>query len=84
MEKIKSYFTSHPEFFGFVFIGIGILLIVGVICNWDWILEGDGRVFNIAWFSNVFGRTAARIIYGILGLLFILIGLIWFVLYSGF
>lgn len=81
-QKIQQFFKESPEYGGLIPMAVGLLLIVGAVCNWSWVLEGDGRVFNLAWLSNFMGRTFARITCGIFGIILIALGIIWFIIYS--
>jgi hypothetical protein len=77
-EKTGDFWENlNPLWGAIIFITIGFLVLLGAILNWNWVFEDDGRVFNIAWISNVFGRTVARILMGALGIL-ISVGGIWF------
>ncbi|NDV68302.1 immunity 17 family protein [Dysgonomonas sp. 25] len=79
METIQEYFQSSPKHFGFVIIGLGILLIVASIMKWKWLTEGgDGKVFNDTWFIGMFGKKKLRILYAVIGVVLILIGIAWF------
>lgn len=83
MEKVNKYFSASPGLFGYVIIVLGIMLITGAVRDWNWLLEGgDGKVFNITWFIDTFGRKAARVMYGITGGVCILIGIAWIYIYA--
>ena len=82
METIISelYNTLVKEY-GYLLVAAGgLLLLLGAILNWDWVLEGDGRMINIAWISNQFGRNVARIIVGINGCIILVLGVTMFFL----
>lgn len=73
----EDFLSKFPkEYLGFVFVAFGAIILVGAWLDWDWILEGDGTIMNIAWISNTFGRKVARIIMGIGGGLIMAIGII--------
>lgn len=81
MEKEQDIFSKFPkEYVGLVGVAVGLLFLLGAILNWDWVLQGDGRCFNIAWVCNTFGRKTARILVGISGSVIILCGIVLFVL----
>ncbi|QIU96679.1 Imm17 family immunity protein [Bacteroides faecium] len=82
MEAINSqFFSKLCKEYGYLFIAAsGLLILLGAILNWDWVLEGDGRMMNIAWVSNKFGRTVARILVGISGSVLLVIGILMFFL----
>lgn len=46
MEAINSEFFSRLcKEYGYLFIAAsGLLFLLGAILNWDWVLEGDGRI----------------------------------------
>ena len=76
-EQIKEFFRTNPSCAGLIPIIFGAIIIIGAVCNWNWVLEGDGSDFNLAWLSNLKGRTYARVVCGLFGLLLIILGLIW-------
>lgn len=75
-EKIQS----NPSLAGLFIAGVGVALLIAVIMDADWILEGGNGFFNIASISKYFGRNTARILMGILFIILIGSGLIfwWF------
>ena len=82
METRNSelYSTLVKEY-GYLLVAAGgLLFLLGAILNWDWVLEGDGRMINMAWISNQFGRNVARIIVGIIGGIILVLGVIMFFL----
>jgi uncharacterized membrane protein len=82
MERIQEFFQSSPEYFGFVLVVLGLLLIIAAIRKWKWLTEGgDGGVFNDTWIVGVFGTKNLRRFYTILGVVLILIGVAWFFLW---
>lgn len=81
MEKEQDIFSKLPkESVGVVIAASGALILIGAIHNWDWVFEGAGRCFNIAWACNTFGRKTARILMSIGGSVIILCGIMLFVL----
>ena len=83
MESIQELFQSSPKHFGFVIIGLGLLLIIAAILKWKWLTEGgDGKVFNDTWFIGMFGKKKLRILYVVIGSILILIGIAWFFIHS--
>ena len=60
METLEKYFAENPSNYGFLLIFVGSLICYGAYKNWGWIFQGDGRVINIAWISDTFGRSTAR------------------------
>lgn len=51
-------------------IGIGIFALCGAIMDWDWFMNHRKARF----FVQIFGRTGARIFYGLLGTAIIIAG----------
>lgn len=81
MEKEQTIFSNLPkECGGLAIIICGLLFLIGAIRDWDWVLEGNGRAFNLAWVSNTFGRKIARILVGILSSVIIMCGIVLVVL----
>lgn len=78
MENFLSKFPK--EYMGFIFVAFGAIILIGAWLNWDWVLEGNGKIMNIAWISDTFGRTTARVIMGIGGVLITIIGIVIFCL----
>lgn len=53
----------------FIFVIAGLITIAGSILNWDWFFESRKvRIIN-----SLFGRTAARVFYIIIGVIIITI-----------
>lgn len=83
MEKIGDFFNdlfekikSNPALAGYVISGLGVVLLIAVIMDADWMLEGGNGFFNIATISRMFGRGIARILMGIVSVLIIIAGLL--------
>ncbi|MEM8780999.1 MAG: immunity 17 family protein [Cyanobacteria bacterium P01_G01_bin.49] len=55
---------------GLLVIAGGIFALCGAILNWDWYMNHRKARF----FVKIFGRTGARIFYGILGVGLIILG----------
>jgi len=58
--------------FGLILVAFGIFSICGAVFDWDWFINSRKARFFVA----IFGRTGARIFYGILGLVIIVIGVL--------
>ncbi|HUE98612.1 MAG TPA: hypothetical protein VMN99_05120 [Anaerolineales bacterium] len=54
---------------GFVFVGIGILIMLGAALNWG-IVSRPGKLLN-----RIFGDTVARIIYFAAGIFLFVVGI---------
>ncbi|MFL0095259.1 Imm17 family immunity protein [Tenacibaculum maritimum] len=83
MEKFSSFFDnlfnnirSNPSLAGFVISGIGGIMLIAVIMDADWMLEGGNGFFNIASISNYFGRNIARVLMAFLSIIIIAAGLL--------
>lgn len=57
---------------GIIVILVGLFTLGGAIGNWDWFMNNRRARFFVA----ILSRTGARIFYGILGALFVLLGLL--------
>ena len=58
--------------FGLILVAFGIFSICGAAFDWDWFINSRKARFFVA----ILGRTGARIFYGILGLVIIVIGVL--------
>lgn len=67
--------NNTPALAGLVIAGIGLFMLIAVILDADWMLEGGNGFFNIATISRMFGRKIARIIIAIPCILLIIAGL---------
>lgn len=59
---------EDPTFTGFLFVGIGILIMVGAALNWG-IVSRPGKLLN-----RIFGDTVARVIYFVAGIFLFVVG----------
>ena len=62
---------------GLVSAAIGLFSLMGAIKNWDWYFNN----YKARGLVAIFGRNGARIFYGILGVIFIALGV--FVAFGG-
>lgn len=53
-----------------LFVGCGIFSILASVKNWDWFFNNH----KARPFVRIFGRTGARIFYGLLGIFIIFVG----------
>ncbi len=81
MENLAEYFSKNQHVFGLLLVAVGGFLLLAVVLDWDWILEGGNGPFNIASISKYFGRNVARILMGILSCVIIASGLAYFFLF---
>ncbi len=60
---------------------LGIFLILAAKYQWDWLFDGpSGKMFTIQWFHNHLGPKAGRIMTALVGVAFILIAGLVFVI----
>lgn len=83
MEKISEFFDNlfadiqnNPSLAGYLMACTGVILLIAVLMDADWMLEGGNGFFNIASISKMFGRGVARILMGIVCVLIIIAGLL--------
>jgi flagellar biosynthesis protein FlhB len=86
MEQIKEFLTANPQYFGILFVIIGVGGLLGSIFDWNWIFGDVSPVtYNLkkidGW-VNMFGRKTARVIFGIISSFVILAGIVWFWIYA--
>lgn len=55
----------HPHYGYLIAAGGCTLFLIGLILDWDWVVEPGGGYFNIAYWIRVFGRKTVRIFLGI-------------------
>jgi endoglycosylceramidase len=57
---------------GLIFVAAGIFSICGAAFDWDWFINS----YKARFFVTIFGRTGARIFYGLLGIVIVVMGLL--------
>ncbi len=62
---------------GLFIAGIGLVMLIGVLMDADWMLEGGNGRHNIASISRRYGRKTARVLMGLLAGAFLAGGLIF-------
>ena len=84
IENIRAWMHNNPGIFGkmvsVAFLAFGILVVIGAIKNWDWIFKPDASYQNkwtIGQMSRYLGRSTARIIGFIGGVILIIAGSVW-------
>ncbi|AEH02099.1 immunity 17 family protein [Lacinutrix sp. 5H-3-7-4] len=82
MEQITEIMTSNPQYGYLLGAGVFLFIIIGLILDWDWVVEPGGGYFNIAYFINAFGRKTVRIVYGLIMLIGIIICLFGYFTYN--
>lgn len=55
---------------GLILIAAGVFSICGAAYDWEWFMNHHKARF----FVTIFGRTGARILYGVLGIAFVVMG----------
>lgn len=58
---------------GLIFVAAGAFSICGAAFDWDWFLNS----YRARFFVAILGRTGARVFYGLLGLGFIVLGVLF-------
>ncbi len=58
---------------GLIFIAIGVFALCGAGFDWEWFMNHRKARF----FTWMFGRTGARIFYGLLGVVLIVVGFLF-------
>ena len=87
IDKLQAYLTEHPEYFGVLFVVFGVVLLVAAIRGSKWLFEKDvsGVTYSLkkidGWI-NMFGKKAARVYVGISGVVVIIAGVAWFLIYA--
>jgi uncharacterized membrane protein YuzA (DUF378 family) len=59
---------EEPAITGYLFVGIGILIMIGAALNWG-IVSRPGKLLN-----RIFGDTVARVIYFVAGIFLLVVG----------
>jgi hypothetical protein len=76
-EKIGALLSKDPHNFGWFVLGVGVFILVASIFNWNWIFEGRSvNLQKIEGIANIFGRNAARVYFGLVGIACIVAGII--------
>jgi hypothetical protein len=58
---------------GLIFVAIGVFALCGAGFDWEWFMNHRKARF----FTSIFGRTGARIFYGLLGVGFVVLGVLF-------
>lgn len=75
-ESLFENIRNNGTVAGLVIAGLGLVLLIAVLMNASWMLEGGNGFFNIATISKMFGRTTARVLMGVLSVIIIVAGLL--------
>jgi len=82
-DNAANYFKSHPALIGVFVALVGLFLLLGSIFNWNWIFgDVSSTTYSIGKLDgliNLFGRKTARVIFGAISSVIILLGvlIIW-------
>lgn len=82
IDKVQAYFQNSPNQFGWVLVAVGVVFLWGSIQKWEWVFQGDGRLFNIAWLREQFGDRAAQIAFGLFSVILIIVGIGWVIIFK--
>lgn len=66
--------------FPWVLIAFGIIVIIGNVLDWDWIVRPTGRLKHTIiymFFEGKWGRKGVRVLQGIIGAMIILVGIMY-------
>jgi hypothetical protein len=79
-DKIQQFFANSPTAFGALIAFIGLFLFWGSVFDWNWIFGDVSRTTysarKIDGLINLFGRKAARIIFGAFSFFIFLVGVL--------
>lgn len=82
MEKLQDFFYKNPHYFGLFFIAAGLVLLLGALLDWDWVIQTGEGPFDLLKLSQRFGRGTARVVMGIIAVLAITCGVFYFLFYT--
>lgn len=71
-EKITAVLQNHWEWMTLI---IGVLLLIGAICNWNWLCNPAGKPD-----SHRYGRGSRRVIFFLLGIVLIVVSIMTLVM----
>ena len=89
IEKIQQFFTNNPIAIGVLIVLTGLFLFLGAVFDWNWMFGNVSKVNydegKIDGLVNLFGRKAARVIFGAFSFFVFLLGIfvIWLSLKKG-
>ncbi|MBS9773974.1 MAG: hypothetical protein KGV59_02290 [Tenacibaculum sp.] len=76
-----EYLRENPKWAGLVIAGFGLIMLISLIINADWMLEGNGGFWSMADKIEIFGKKTMRIVIAIPCIGLIIAGLLIFFLY---
>ena len=81
-ETIKQTVSANPELLGILFALVGLLIFVGAILRWEWVIGSSTSGNRIR--TDVFGMIiyklfGRRVFFILTGLVIMLAGAAWFI-----
>lgn len=64
MEQITDFVSANPQYGYLIVAGLFLIVLIGLLLDWDWVVEPGGGYFNIAYFIEMFGRKTVRLVMG--------------------
>ncbi|MBL8797815.1 MAG: immunity 17 family protein [Planctomycetia bacterium] len=61
------------NWYGLLFVAIGLFSATAAACDWEWFMTH----YKARFFVSIFGRTGARIFYVLIGLGFVVLGVLF-------
>ena len=61
INSFQEFMEVNPHYGYLIAVAAFTLFLVGVILNWDWVVEPGGGYFNIEYWIRTFGRKTVRI-----------------------
>ncbi|MFR5495005.1 MAG: immunity 17 family protein [Ruminococcus bicirculans (ex Wegman et al. 2014)] len=71
-EKVTAFLQEHWYIVSAI---VGVVLLIGAICNWNWLCDPTGAPH-----SHRYGHGSRRVIFFLLGILLIVVSIWGFVL----
>lgn len=66
INQFNFFIENHPEYGYLIAASLFLLVLIGIILDWDWVVEPGGGYINIAYYIEMFGRKTVRLVYGII------------------
>lgn len=67
-EQITIFLQEYQQI---TFVIMGVVILIGAICNWNWLCDPTGSPY-----AQHFGRNSRRVIFSLLGIILIVVS-IW-------
>ena len=65
IDAFKDFMAVNPHYGYLIATGAFVLFLIGLILDWDWVVEPGGGYFNVEYWIRTFGRKTIRIYLGI-------------------